>query len=96
MKVRVGDTLRHPTGFRVGATGDVLDAELIEQTVHTHGYQLIAARMREMLGQQIGYLRGDLNDAQTCKARGFLDAVERCLELPKILIAESRAAGKRK
>jgi hypothetical protein len=82
--------------MKVRATGDLLDAELIEQTVHTQGYQLVAARMREMLVHKVAELRSGANMDQTNRARGFLDAVERCLELPKILIAESRAAGKKK
>jgi len=75
---------------------DSLDCELVEQCTKTRGYQLISLRLSHMLETKLRDLRGSLDQAGTERARGYLDAIERCLELPEILMKEFREKPKKR
>ena len=70
------------------AAVDNLDREAIELTIASRGWYLIEERFRRMLAQKTAELRKELPVDKTHYLRGYLDGVERCLEIPQMVIEE--------
>lgn len=69
---------------------DSTDADLIEATVATHGWELLLRRLCETRNQHLAALRRPCEAAETSYERGFLDALDVVISLPRILIDETR------
>lgn len=74
------------TGLR-----DPIDAEHLEQTLGTHGHRIIVERIGEMKQAKFRELRQRLPTGETDYIRGFLDGIDACLMVPRILAKEFKA-----
>lgn len=72
----------------MGVMRDEIDREHLRQTLETRGWQIIEQSIREIAGRKLQSLRQDLDPVQTAKVRGFLDALDHVLALPKTLLKE--------
>jgi len=73
----------------VAVIRDEIDREHLKQTLDTRGWQILEQAMRELAGRKLQLLRQDLDAIQTAKVRGYLDALDAVLALPKDLLKES-------
>jgi len=74
---------------------DDIDREHLRQMLETRGWQMIERAILEMAQQRLQSLRQDLDQRQTDKVRGFLDALDAVLRLPKRLLKPENTYPKR-
>lgn len=67
---------------------DAIDREHLEQMLQTRGYAILRARMKAAFDGQLEELRKDLSPEMTAKARGVLNGIQLCHNLPNILCKE--------
>lgn len=71
---------------------DGVDIAHLEEAARSAGYQYITDRMRAISDSKARELRDPaLTHDQTQVIRGFLAAIERCLEIPDALRAEAES-----
>lgn len=64
---------------------DKIDIDQVMATVHSPGYVFIRKRQQDIFEAKIRELR---NGDNVERLRGFLDGVERCMEIPEALRKE--------
>lgn len=69
---------------------DRTDADHVETTVSSHGYRLLKARLMEVHNAHSASLRRRSGEEETSYERGFLDALDVVISLPRILIDETK------
>ena len=72
---------------------DRMDAELIEETIQSPGWQLIQQGMRKMLDRKKNDLVRPQTEMETASARGAIAALETALQIPEILMQEAKNAN---
>jgi hypothetical protein len=65
---------------------DKIDIDQLMATVNSPGYAFIRKRQQDIFASKIRELR---NGDNVERLRGFLDGVERCMEIPEVLRKEA-------
>ena len=73
---------------------DGIDSEHLEQVLHTRGYGFIRQRLIEMRDAKLRDLVQPSGLEKTSELRGWILAIETCLEVPAILKREFREKEK--
>jgi hypothetical protein len=72
---------------------DSVDAEHLDQVLHTRGYQVLAERLRQQRDLQLRALVKPAGETETAYKRGMIAGLELALEVPQILKREAKASG---
>ncbi|NWG75083.1 MAG: hypothetical protein HXY24_10835 [Rubrivivax sp.] len=75
---------------------DQTDLEHLRQTLETRGWQMIEARVREMIATAQAQLEIQEAGPELHRTQGQLAALRRVLQLPEILAREIRAREERR
>jgi hypothetical protein len=68
----------------------MMDLELIDQMLGSRGWQLYSQRIERTIQGKMSDLARDVDQIQTAKLRGFIEALMVVQKLPAILKAEAR------
>lgn len=69
-------------------SADSIDLEHLRQVIESRGWQMIRERYMKILDGKVREVCGDLDSTATAKARGAIEALRTCLDVPKILADE--------
>lgn len=67
-----------------------MDAEYIEEMLRSPGWKLFRQRLAETQGAKVREIILDQPTEKTERIRGFLQAIETVLQIPEIIMSESR------
>lgn len=73
---------------------DVVDAELIRETLETSGWQLIKRGLENMRDVKMRDLVRIHTETETASLRGAIEAIDRALGVPEALIQEAKNGAK--
>lgn len=68
---------------------DPIDREHLQQVAVSRGYQLIVIAMRSIADAKIRDLQRDLDSTETAKARGYIEALVRVMNLPEEILKQT-------
>jgi hypothetical protein len=74
---------------------DLVDAELIDEMLHSPGWQLTAERIAETIGTQMKALVQPQTEIETATVRGFINGLQLALSVPKILKSEAKESARK-
>lgn len=74
---------------------DLVDAELIEETLRSRGWQLIEQRIAETVAAQMRALIQPQTEIETATLRGLISGLQLAVSVPKILKNEAKESARK-